>query len=224
MTAGSPVVGMLQALKRPWARALRGWDRISIYLPVLLMGLLVLVTYWLVRNSPVPPTPEEARAARHEADYFMRKFTLKTYDEDGLMKSEVNGTEARHYPDTDTLEIDQPRMRSVSLDGRITTSTSKRALTNGDGSEVQLFGDAKVVREPAKDVQGNELPRMEFQGEFLHAYVNDERVKSHLPVVLTRGADRFTGDTFAYDNITGIADLKGRVTGLMMPRTPVPAR
>ena len=30
------------------------WDRLSIYLPVLLMGLLALGTWWLVKNTPGP--------------------------------------------------------------------------------------------------------------------------------------------------------------------------
>lgn len=221
-TASLPAKTLLQALRRPWVRALRLWDHISIYLPVLLMGALALATYWLVRNSPVFNAPEAAAQAKHEIDYFMRNFTIKTYDEGGLLKSEIYGIEARHYPDTDTLEIDQPRIRSISAEGRLVTSTSKRALANGDGSEVQLMGNARVVREATTDADGQELPRMEFQGEFLHAYVNEERVKSHKPVVLIRGGDQFTGDTFAYDNLTGIADLKGRVKGLIVPKTMVP--
>ena len=32
----------------------QAWDRFSLYLPVLLMGLLALGTWWLVRNAPVP--------------------------------------------------------------------------------------------------------------------------------------------------------------------------
>ena len=40
--------------------------------------------------------------------------------------------------DTDTLEIDKALIRSYSIEGRLTTSTGDRALTNGDGSEVQL--------------------------------------------------------------------------------------
>ena len=208
----------VRILGRPWARALRLWDNISIYLPVVLMGLLVLGTYWLVRNAPGASTPEAAKAARHEVDYTMRKFTMKTFDEAGLLKSEVYGVEARHYPDTDTLEIDEPRIRSFSAEGRLVTATGRRALSNADGSEVQLMGNARVVREATKDADGNDLPRMEFQGEFLHSYVNEERVKSHLPVVLKRGADQFTGDNFAYNNLTGVADLKGRVRGILYPK------
>jgi lipopolysaccharide export system protein LptC len=187
---------------------------------------LALGTYWLVRNSPVFSAPEAAKEAKHESDYFMRKFTIRTFDETGRLRSELYGVEARHYPDTDTLEIDAPRMRSINEEGRLVTSTGKHGLSNGDGSEVQLMGNARVIREATKDANGNDLPRMEFQGEFLHAYVNDERVKSHKPVVLIRGADQFTGDTFAFNNLTGIADLNGRVRGLLMPRVivPVPPR
>jgi lipopolysaccharide export system protein LptC len=208
----------LALLYEPWRSALRVWDRVSIYLPIVLMGALALSTYWLVRNSPVFATQEAAKAARHDVDYYMRKFTIKSFDELGTLRSEIKGIEGRHYADTDTLEIDQPRIRSISDQGRHVTSTSNRALSNGDGSEVQLFGDALVVREPVVGVGGEVMPRLEFSGEFLHAYVNEERVKSHLPVVLTRGSDQFSGDTFAYNNVTGIAELKGRVKGLMVPQ------
>lgn len=219
MNTHTSVKSMVSVIGRPWVTALRLLDNISIYLPIVLMSLLVLGTYWLVRNAPGTSRPESAKEVRHESDYFMRKFTMKTFDEVGQLKSEVYGVEARHYPDTDTLEIDEPLIRSISKEGRLVTATSRRALSNSDGSEVQLMGHARVVREAAKDTNGNNLPRMEFQGEFLHSYVKEERVKSHLPVVLTRGADQFTGDDFAYNNLTGVADLKGRVKGVLYPKS-----
>jgi lipopolysaccharide export system protein LptC len=208
----------LALLYQPWRSVVRVWDRVSIYLPIVLMGALALSTYWLVRNSPVFIGPEAAKAARHEVDYFMRKFTIKSFDESGAMRSEVKGLEGRHFADTDTLEIDQPHILTISELGRHVMTTGNRALSNGDGSEVQLFGDARVVRDPVVGEDGKIMPRMEFSGEFLHAYVNEERVKSHLPVVLTRGGDQFSGDTMTYDNVTGIAVLTGRVKGLLMPK------
>jgi lipopolysaccharide export system protein LptC len=207
----------LALLHKPWRRVLRTWDRVSIYLPITLMAVLALGTYWLVRNSPVFSGQEAAQAAKHDVDYFMRKFTIKSFGEAGQLKSEIYGVEGRHYPASDTLEIDQPRILSISDAGRPVTSTGNRALSNGDGSEVQLFGNARVIREAVAGNDGKVLPRMEFRGEFLHAFVNEERVKSHLPVTLIRGADQFSGDTFAFDNLTGIAVLKGRVKGQLMP-------
>lgn len=195
----------------------------AIYMPLVMMGALALGTYWLVRNTPIFSTPEAAKEASHDIDYFMRKFTVKTFDEGGQLKSEIYGIEARHFPDTDILEIDQARIRSISIEGRVTTATANRAYTNGDGSEVQLMGNALVIREASKDATGKETPRMEFRGEFLHAFLNDERVKSHKPVLLIRGADQFTGDTFAYDNLDQVANLNGRVRGILVPRSAASA-
>ena len=196
----------------------RVWEHSAIYIPVLLMGLLALGTYWLVRNTPEALTQESQKAVSTEPDYYMRKFGIKTFDNAGQLKSDVSGTEVRHYPDTDTLEIDQAVIRNYNVEGRLTTSSGDRALSNSDGSEVQLIGNALVVREAARDTNGQEIPRLEFRGEFLHVFANEERVKSHLPVVITRGSDRFAGDTFAYDNLERVADLKGRVKGVLVPR------
>jgi lipopolysaccharide export system protein LptC len=209
--------GVWQLFKRGWRMVFRLWDGMAIYMPLLLMGALALGTYWLVRNTPMFSTPEAAKEASHEVDYFMRKFTVKTFDEGGKLKSEIYGIEGRHFADTDILEIDQAQIRSINVEGHVTTATGNRAYVNGDGSEVQLTGNAVVVREAKVVVSGKETPRMEFRGEFLHAFLNDERVKSHKPVVLIRGADQFTGDTFAYDNLDQVADLKGRVRALLMP-------
>ena len=209
----------LSQLKSMWRRVLRVWDSMAIYMPLLMMGALALGTYWLVRNTPIFNTPETVKEASHDVDYFMRKFTVKTFDEGGQLKSEIYGIEARHFPDTDILEIDQARIRSISLEGRVTTATANRAYTNGDGSEVQLTGNAVVIREASKDASGKETPRMEFRGEFLHAFLNDERVKSHKPVLLIRGTDQFVGDTIAYDNLDQVANLNGRVRGILVPRS-----
>ncbi|HTH12174.1 MAG TPA: LPS export ABC transporter periplasmic protein LptC, partial [Acidovorax sp.] len=112
------------------------------------MGLLALGTWWLVRNAPMPLLPATERPPLHQPDYFMKSFSVKSFDAAGRLQSEVQGDEARHYPDTDTLEIDKARMRSVAPTGRLTVATADRALTNADGSEVQLFGNAIVTREP----------------------------------------------------------------------------
>ena len=213
------MTGALPREKSVWRAFLRLWDRAAIYMPLLLMGGLALGTYWLVRNTPIFSSLPAVHEARHEVDYFMRKFNIKSFDERGKLKSEIYGAEARHFTDTDILEVDQARINSVDAKGLLTTATANRAYANGDGSEVQLTGNAQVVREASKDDSGKELPRLEFRGEFLHVFLNDERVKSHKPVLLIRGNDQFTGDTLAYDNLDKVALLTGRVRGVLMPQT-----
>lgn len=197
----------------------RLWDRMAMYMPLLLMGALALGTYWLVRNTPGVNAPGAAPPVRHEVDYFMHNFTLKAFDDAGKLKSEIHGSQAQHFSDTDILEIDQVRMRSISPDGLVTTATATRAYANSDGSQVQLSGNARVVREASRGADGREVPRLEFRGEFLHVFLNEERVQSHLPVVLIRGADQFSGNAFSYNDLDRVAVLTGRVQGVLMPRT-----
>ena len=193
------------------------WERLALYLPVLLMGALAMATYWLVRSTPVASAPEMASVLGHEADYFMRKFAVKTYDASGQLKSEVSGGAARHFPDTDTLEIDQVHIRSFNEQGRLTTATARQAITNADASEVQLVGNAQVVRDATPDKNGQLQPSLTFTGEFLHAFMNTEQVKSHKPVQLTRGMDRFTADSMDFDNLGRVMLLTGRVRGQLVP-------
>lgn len=195
----------------------RVFDRVSIYLPVILMGLLALGTYWLLRTTPPPGAPDPDKPPTHDADYFMHQFSLRTFDPSGHLKTELRGREIRHFPDTDTLEIDRVHLRSYDDLGRLTVATADRGLSNGDGSEVQLMGNAVVVREGSVGASGKPEPRLELRGDFLHAITDTEQVKSHLPVRILRGNDQFTGDAMDYDNLNHVVELRGRVRGVMTP-------
>ena len=197
------------------------WDRASLYLPMLLMGLIALGAYWLVENTPAPQQAAAAAAARSEPDYYMQDFSVRTFLGSGQLRSEVFGARARHFPDTDMLEIDKVRIRSFDEQNRLTTATANRALTNADASEVQLFGNAVVVREAMTAAGGEATPRMEFRGEHLHAFMDEDRVRSDKPVQLQRGEDRFTADSMAYDDQQRVMEMRGRVRGTLAP-SPAP--
>ncbi|MES2245977.1 lipopolysaccharide export system protein LptC [Variovorax sp. 54] len=208
---------MSPQLRRAWNLTRDVLDRTTIYLPIILMAGVALGTYWLVRNAPKLLEPTAKAAPTHEPDYFMRDFVIKNFLPNGDLRSELHGTEGRHYPDTDTIEVDQVRMRSVSPEGLVTRSSANRGLSNSDGSEIQLFGNAIVIREPTVSASGKATPRLEFRGEFLHAFLDTEKVQSNKPVTLIRGSDQFTGDTLDYDNLSGVANLTGRVRGVLVP-------
>ena len=187
-------------------------EQASSYLPLLLMAFLALGTWWLVKNTPQAEVERAAAPPRHEPDYVMSKFVVRRFAPDGAMRAQIEGDVMRHYPDTDTLEIDNPRIRAVSPDGRVTLANARMAVSNGDGSEVQLQGGARVVREgrPGEDP-------VQFRGEFLHAFLNTEQVRSHLPVTMTRGGMELHGDALEYDHLDRVVQLKGRVTATFPP-------
>lgn len=129
------------------------------------------------------------------------------------MRSEVRGTLARHYPDTDVLEIDQVAIRSFDAQGRLTTARARRALINADGSQVELLGQAEVVR--AAKVGTPSRAELRLSGEQLLADLNTRRVTSHQAVLMQRGPDRVRADSLDLDDANGLAVLQGRVQGVI---------
>lgn len=199
-------------------RLANGWDTVSIYLPVLIMGVLALGSYWILHTTPMPLATPAERPATHDPDYFMRGFSVRSYYPDGSLKSEVYGTEGRHYPDTDTLEMDQARIRSFNEKGRVTTSVAQRIQTNGAQNDYLLTGHVRVVRDAAQDSDGKTLPQLTFEGEQLRILTDDKKLMSSQPVTMTRGLDRVQADRLDYDDNTRVALLQGRVRAAFMPR------
>lgn len=182
---------------------LREW--LGAYLPLLLMALLALSTWWLVKNTPRLAESEEMAVLRREPDYEMRDFAITRFAADGRARVRIEGERLRHFPDTDRIEIDVARIQALSADGRITRAHATKALSNGDASEWQLSGGARVVAE-AKDGQ-----KLEIQSEFLHAFVTIERIRSHLPVRVRRGTDDIRAGGLEFDNLTQQLQLAGPV-------------
>lgn len=198
----------------PWHQ--RVLSTLSSYLPLLLMALVALATWWLVKNTPALQGAKPAAALRHIPDYTMRNFTVQRFAADGSLRLQIEGVEARHYPDTDTLEVDQARIRSITPDSGVTVATAQKAITNGDGSEVQLTGQAHVVREATR-IGDKTLEAIDFKSEFLHAFLQTEQVRSHLPVTITRGTVQIQGDSMHYDNLDRLARFKGGVKATFEP-------
>lgn len=207
---GATPPGASRRITVPWHLRLR--DALSAYLPLLLMLLIALATWWLVKQTPVPEPQATAPVVRSEPDYTMRAFALERFDSDGRLKMRIEGDWLRHYPDTNRLEIDGVRIRAFGVDGRETLATARRALGNGDGSEVQLLGGAEVT---SRDAGGQPVL---IRSEFLHAFLVAERVRTHLPVLARFGGTEMTAGGIDYDNATRKLEFKGPVHAVFAPR------
>ena len=151
---------------RPWLWQAQGL--LSSYLPLLLMAFLASGTWWLVKNTPLLDGPTELAAPRHEPDYRMDNFELQRIAADGRLRVLIAGAQLRHYPDPDTVEIDNARVRAIAPDGSLAIAEAKRAISNGDGSDMQLLGDVHLRRLAAG--AGESAPaQLEVRGEFLQA-------------------------------------------------------
>lgn len=209
----APAARLPGGVALPWHR--RVLDTVSTYLPVLLMGFLAMGTWWLVKNTPML-NPQRAEAPlRHEPDYTMTRFVVQRFAPDGAMRVQIEGNVLRHYPDTDTLEIDSPRIRAIASDGRVTVATASMARSNAQASEVELSGGARLTRQSTDKDQA-----IEFHGEILQYFRTTERVQSHLPVVVVQGDTEIRADAMLYDNLTRTIDFKGKVRATLARPSP----
>ena len=177
------------------------------YVPLLLMAMLAGFTWWLIKNTPQLETPREKAAPKHEPDYRMNGFEVERFSSDGRLTGRIIGTEMRHYPDNDTLEIDAPQLRAYGKQGELLVADAQRGLSNGDGSEVQLLGDVKVKRYPDGDPA--QPPDLELYGEFLHAFVPQQQIRSHLPARVIGMGGEMQVKSFVYDQLTGRLSFSG---------------
>ncbi|MGQ3054023.1 MAG: LPS export ABC transporter periplasmic protein LptC [Roseateles sp.] len=190
---------------------------VSNYLPLLLMAFLASGTWWLVKNTPLLDEPGELAPPRHIPDYRMANFEIQRIGADGRLNVQVAGSELRHYPDTDTVEIDQVRVRAIAPDGSLAIAEARRALSNGDGSDMQLIGDVHVRRLPPGAGE-NALAQMEMRGDFVQALSNSEILRSHLPVTIRQGGSTLVAQNFEYRHLTGQVTFTGRAQGQIISK------
>ena len=207
-------IGAPPAGGAPRIRPSLGWrlrNALSTYLPLLLMALLALGTWWLVKNTPGAPAPSAEQLPRQEPDYTMQDFAIVRFAPDGHVNLRMQGERLRHYPATDRFEIDEVRIHAVGDDGRVTDAEARRALANGDASEVQLIGGAQVRSQLAGD------DALEIESEFLHAFVRFERVRSHLPVRVRHGASEARAGGIDFDHLNQQLQLAAPVRARVLP-------
>jgi lipopolysaccharide export system protein LptC len=189
---------------------------LSSYLPLLLMALLAASTWWLVKNTPAPDAPVGSAAPRSEPDYQMSGFAITRFAKDGQIRARIEGDTLRHFPDVDRIEIDTVRLQSQGASGRSTRATARQALANGDASEVQLLGGARV------QVDSPGSAPLVLESEFLHAWQATEKLASHLPVRVQRGGNEVRAGGFTADLLNQRIELRPPVRMSWLPRGAAP--
>src|SRR5438046_10102462 len=75
-------------------------DRLISWSPVLLLGCLAALTYWLDAQVQ-PPTAHRDGSSRHDPDLFLADFRAINFDADGKPIEALAAALGDHYPDDD---------------------------------------------------------------------------------------------------------------------------
>jgi lipopolysaccharide export system protein LptC len=149
------------------------WDRLSLYLPVVLMGALAVITYGVVRQLPPPTAQGETPLSAGQPDYRLEHFTLRRYATDGTLETVLRGTMLEHVPAAQTLTVEQAQLERLSRkEGTRLHASAHTLQTDDDRTRYFLQGDVRVVREPWRDPVGtgakrNATPRLTLEGQTL---------------------------------------------------------
>jgi len=194
-------------------------DRLVLVLPLLMVAMLALGSYWMVRSAPGVDTGELPRPPDDTPDYLIEGFTVQKFDANGRLSALLQGASAQRLPDAPWIEIQKFTFRSTDAQGQGKLASADQGLSNPDNNEFQLSGNARMVRaaHPAGD-----YPRLEIRGDFLHVWTEPEKVESDRPVQIVHGKHRIRADSLQYDGTTRALQMDGRVQAIFVNESSSP--
>jgi len=183
--------------------------------PLLLMGALTLITFYLVeKNTPQEKSTLE-RVRLHEPDYTIKQGTLSALNELGNTKYRVIGKKLTHYDDDASIDILTPRMRLFQTDKAPVTVKADTGHLDGDLTIMDLYDNAEIFRpaQAATETQPASL-RMLASSSYFKVFINDDIIETDRPVTLEQGMsimNSTAGGTFY--NVDQSMKLSGQVKG-----------
>jgi LPS export ABC transporter protein LptC len=139
-------------------------------------------------HAATAPRPETT-AVRSDPDYTMTHFVLERFDTTGRLRLRVRASACATFP-TPTAPRSTARIRAFAPTAA-SRWPARRALANGDLSEVQLLGGAQVVSRAAGDRDPRRVPA---------CLPRHRAVRSHLPVRVNRGRNAWQAGGMDYDH------------------------
>jgi lipopolysaccharide export system protein LptC len=195
-------------------------DRLVAWSPVLLLGGLAGLTYWL--DAQVQPAPAHRDgSSRHDPDLFLQDFRAITFDAKGTPSQSLAAAKAEHFPDDDTAELTDPRLAITQPGQPQMTITADRGVVSGDREYGDFSGHVRVTRDaeaqPAKPGEAPSGP-ITLTTSALHVLTHEERITTDQPVTIEEPRGIIHGRGLAFDNKTKRVRIDSQVSGTLAPQ------
>ncbi|MBU6492892.1 LPS export ABC transporter periplasmic protein LptC [Pandoraea sp.] len=181
-------------------------------LAAVLLAALASSTYWLVQRTLPSSQPSPDQPKHHTPDYYADNISISMLSATGQTQYRINAATMVHYEDDSTTSVTRPAIRAFTPGQPEVTATALRGTINGDDSVVDLYDQAVITRAPDATDPGMKATSQHFQ-----VLVNDDIVRTELPVQLTRGQSVMTASGMNFNNVTRVLQLLGSVRGTIMP-------
>jgi lipopolysaccharide export system protein LptC len=184
-------------------------------MPLILMGTLTLLTFWLVKkNTPAEKSAIE-RVRLHEPDYIIRNGALSALNEFGNTKYRVLGKKVTHYDDDASIDIETPRIRLFPPEKSPVTVKADTGHLDGDLTILDLMNNAEIFRPPqAASATEPARPRMLARSSYFKVLINDDIIETDKPITLEQGVSvMHSTEGGVFNNVEQSMVLSGQVRG-----------
>jgi lipopolysaccharide export system protein LptC len=184
-------------------------------MPLILMGSLTLVTFWLVQKGAPPEKSTLERVRLHEPDYTITNGALSALNEIGSTKYRILGKKVIHYDDDASIDILAPRMRLFQIDKAPVTVKSDTGHLDGDLTILDLIDNASISR-PAQAATASQAAtlRMLASSTYFKVLINDDIIETDRPVTLEQGMSiMHSAEGGKFNNVEQSMTLSGHVKG-----------
>jgi lipopolysaccharide export system protein LptC len=203
---------------RRWLDTLTAWS------PVLLLGALAGLTFWLDAQVGAPLT-QRSPTLRHEPDMTIESFRAMNLGPGGQPLQVLAAERAEHFPDDQTTDFTRPELVMTEPGKPKFTVTSERATLSGDRENVFFAGTVRAVRDapPGKASDGGPSGPVTLTTEYLHVVPRKDYVVTDKAVTIEEPRGIIRGVGLELDNAARTFKLQSEVRGTLQPR-PIPTK
>lgn len=185
--------------------------RLTTTAPLLLIGMLAALTFWLDRVAQ-GPARDLLGPSRHDPDYIVEKLAGVRLGEAGVAAYTLSAAKMVHFPDDDSTLLAAPKFVSYGSSKAPVTITASEAVVSGKGDHVYFQDDVRVTRAAYAD--NSELV---MRTTFLHVVPDQNIARTDRSVTITDATGTVTADGFEMNGETRVIKLLSKVRGIYDP-------
>ena len=193
-------------------------DRLIAWTPVLLLGALAALTYWLDAQVQSSGRPADG-SSRHDPDLFIERFSAVTFDVDGRVRQMLTASRAEHFPDDGSVDLVGPALELTDPGKPRIAVTSDKGTVSGDRETVTLRGHVHATRDAAQATAGdrNPLGAATVTTEKLRIIPKEGRAETDVLVTIEEARGIIQGVGMVLDNNARTVKLNSAVRGTLQP-------
>lgn len=179
-------------------------DRFSLWLPMALLVMLALLTFWI--DQSVKEAGIRNGANLDEPDSIVESFLAVSTDVAGVPRYRLTARKLSHYSGNKLTVLDTPTLTHFhEKQGEMQISSNSASVTP-DGEKVMFTGEVNIQRPATGGMEG-----MSMQTSYLEIQTEKNEAFTSQPVIIRQPGLQITASGLHLYADTRVLKLKGRV-------------